>query len=240
MEWVALKSGWLYERKPGLVIGKRWTPRWVVIYGEPVPALGIYEQRSDATPPYAPLRHLDLTLETKVTGEGVTSNGMLGWLRGRRDSMAEVRLEEDRRKDSIFSASRVRLEDRREDCVFTVTIGKGAVKLCFAARNKVERDEWIGAIKGVMITSTIESNTVIPVVTTSRVETNTNQYDGETISCAGVVVLDGRVVARIKAGNGSSNPLTTRSSSSSTDSIVGDVNQSLAVISDPHEERTLP
>ncbi|PJF16988.1 hypothetical protein PSACC_03222 [Paramicrosporidium saccamoebae] len=189
MEWVALKSGWLYERKPGIVLGRRWTPRWIVIYGEPVPALGIYEQRSDATPPYAPLRHLDLQPDTQISME--EGNLGKGWLK-RRDSMAA----------SIAELSGAG-SDKKEPRVFTISRqGQAAIKLCFAAKTQTERDEWVGALRGLLISATIERETVPPpLVTASRVESN--QHDAETISCAGVVVMEGRVVARIKAGNGS-------------------------------------
>lgn len=222
-----MKSGWLYERKPGLVFGRRWIPRWVVIYGEPVPAVGVYEQRSDAVPPYAPLRHLDLLSDTQIRSAGDSKpRTMLGWLR--RESAAQT----------TPSASMSELPDgetEQEHIFYISRSGNNSLKLCFATKSRQERDEWVGALRGVLLGATVPTEPTnlnpTPVITASRLE----HHDNETIAVSGVVVLEGRAVARIKAGS-SSNPLAPRTSSSG-DSIVGDVNQSLAVINDPHEER---
>ena len=60
-EWVESKKGWVYEKKRHLIFSKQLVPRWMVLYSKPVPALALYEQRSDARPPYAPYMHHNIT-----------------------------------------------------------------------------------------------------------------------------------------------------------------------------------
>lgn len=60
-EWIESKKGWAYEKKRHLIFSKQLVPRWMVLYSKPVPALALYEQRSDARPPYAPYMHHNIT-----------------------------------------------------------------------------------------------------------------------------------------------------------------------------------
>jgi hypothetical protein len=60
-EWIESKKGWVYEKKRHLIFSKQLVPRWMVLYSKPVPALALYEQRSDARPPYAPYMHHNIT-----------------------------------------------------------------------------------------------------------------------------------------------------------------------------------
>lgn len=263
MEWSAVKSGWLFERKGWWSLGRKWTPRYVVLYDEPVPALGIYEQRSDASPPYAPLRHLDLLPDTQTLSPGEkrdkTDNrsgnpddqsampsrrgSILGWRRRKSyQSLAEAPEGDDQKTFHIWRPS-------------------GGGKLCFAAKNSEERDDWLMAINGVLSKSapgaeqaTEESTALLGspgARRNSRQEgamgdDDEHRHDAETISCVGVTVMEGRVVARIKANNGSvstANPFVRvangqGSSDESVDSILGPTSQSLAVINsaDPYDD----
>lgn len=60
-EWVESKKGWVYERKRHLIFAKQMIPRWMVLYTKPLPSIALYEQRSDAKPPYTPLGHYNVT-----------------------------------------------------------------------------------------------------------------------------------------------------------------------------------
>lgn len=234
MEWVAIKSGWLYERKHGLVVArsKRREPRWVVIYGQPVPALGVYEQRSDAIPPYAPLRHLDLPSDTLIScPDAPRKKSIFGFLglgskdvpSSRASSIADLKIEDSSSSEKACSFSIIRR-------------GQNSTKICFLASSHSERDEWVDALRGVLNTTMPSEpalTTPVPLApTTSRME----QYDSETISCGGVVIMDGRTVARIKAG-ASCNPLSLCNGSISNDSIVGEMTESKAILSDSLVER---
>ncbi len=57
--WIEVKKDWVYQRKKTLIF-KSWQPRFMVLYSGPVPAIALYEQRSDSVPPYAPALHLEL------------------------------------------------------------------------------------------------------------------------------------------------------------------------------------
>jgi hypothetical protein len=74
-EWIESKKGWVYERKRHLLISKQLIPRWMVLYSKPIPSLALYEQRSDAKPPYAPLVHYNLTEIDVVLQQGTDSSG---------------------------------------------------------------------------------------------------------------------------------------------------------------------
>lgn len=69
------KNGWTYERQPGgrgisalFRRSSRWQPRWIVLYRGRLqsPILAIYEQRSDASPPYSPMRMTYLDLQSRA------------------------------------------------------------------------------------------------------------------------------------------------------------------------------
>ena len=100
MEWTSVKKGWVYQRKKHLFLPTTWSPKYLVLYTAPIPALAIYEQRSDAMPPYAPLLHLELTAgdilvsTVGIVGKSGGSGGLFGYLA---DSMSS-------RKASIVSA----------------------------------------------------------------------------------------------------------------------------------------
>jgi tetratricopeptide (TPR) repeat protein len=147
----------------------------------------------------------------------------LGWLKGK----------EKINESAAMTASAMEMPSGTGARTFVIVTRPGQHKLTFIANSPIERDEWIGAIKGVLIASmATETNSPSPppVATTSRV---IEQNDAETITCAGIVVMDGRCVARIKAG-ASGNPFTRQVSS--IDSIVGQGDQSLALLSSPHEQ----
>lgn len=59
-DWNAVRKGWGYQRKQSILFVTNWSPKYLVLYSQPIPALALYEQRSDATPPYAPIMHIDL------------------------------------------------------------------------------------------------------------------------------------------------------------------------------------
>lgn len=256
MEWIALKSGWLYERKPGLLLNGKWEPRWVVLYGEPVPAIGIYEQRSDATPPYAPLRHVDLPPETivRTTGERTQAaaavTGLLGWIRRTSvdvgASMAELKLSGGERERLFWVSCKAK------------SGGGPAFKMNLLAGSQHERDAWVGAIKGVLMGAALTADsgvggettspgaiTATSVAATIPMARSPPDFASEAITCGGVVVFEGRVVHRIRAltntGSTTSNPLLPPSegdSSGSLDSIVGALEDSCAILRDTHDERT--
>lgn len=255
MEWIALKSGWLYERKPGILLNGKWEPRWVVLYGEPVPAIGIYEQRSDATPPYAPLKHVDLPPETvaRTAGERAQPSaavaGLLGWIRRTSvdvgASMAELKLSGGERERLFWVSCKAKPG------------GGPAFKMNFLAGSQHERDAWVGAIKGVLMGAALTaepdprdemaaSPLAAPAGTAIAATTMRLPSDptSEAITCGGVIVLEGRAVHRIRAmasaGGTASNPLISpdRDSGDSLDSIVGALEDSCAVIRDSHDERT--
>lgn len=81
MEWTSVKKGWVYQRKKHLFLPTSWSPKYLVLYSAPIPALAVYEQRSDAMPPYAPLLHIDLTSgDVIVTTVNVGGSGRAGWM----------------------------------------------------------------------------------------------------------------------------------------------------------------
>lgn len=255
MEWIALKSGWLYERKPGLLLSGKWEPRWVVLYGEPVPAIGIYEQRSDATPPYAPLRHVDLPPETTVRTAGERAQpsaavtGLLGWIRRTSvdvgASMAELKLTGGERERLFWVGCKAKT-------------GSGpAFKMNFLAGSQHERDAWVGAIKGVLMGAALAAEsslgeepaspatiTTMSIAATAPLARSPPDTTSEAITCGGVVIFNGRVAHRIRAltstGGMTSNPLLSseRGGSDSLDSIVGALEDSCAVIRDTFDECT--
>lgn len=252
MEWVTVKSGWLQEKKSGFgIIGRKWNPRYVVLYKEPVPALGIYEQRSDANPPYAPLRHLDLLPDTKIISNNQTSkdpepsssrrSSILGWIR--KGSQQHHRNASQISIDTLHSP--IDSKDQ-EDLKFVISrAGKSSFQLSFMARSVEERDKWICALNDVIKRPVVEQNSInaSPSTFTNISPATTaiqTHYDSETLSYAGVVVLEGRVASRIRASLGRDQMLNPFSSSNdsalSSDSIVGDVSRSLAVINDPVED----
>lgn len=252
MEWIALKSGWLYERRNGLVLGARWTPRYVVLYSEPVPALGVYEQRSDAAPPYAPLRHVDLLPDTQIAGgsqDGRSESrrgSLLGWLK---KGSPESRLERPDQSMIPLNQGPERASDEQGSVgkVFTVMRPKNG-KLCFAAKNRQECDEWVQTLCSLMEKSNVptraEAGPFTPIGEQraehppSTPPARPHVADAETISCGGILVLDGKTVARIRTMGFASGRLSGDLSSSSSDSIVGNVTSSMAILSDdPIDQR---
>lgn len=63
--WSEVKKDWVYQRKKTLIF-KSWQPRFMVLYRAPVPAVALYEQRSDSVPPYAPVLHMEINSAVKV------------------------------------------------------------------------------------------------------------------------------------------------------------------------------
>lgn len=279
MEWSAVKSGWLFERKGWWNLGRKWAPRYVVLYDEPVPALGIYEQRSDASPPYAPLRHLDLLPDTQALAAGDKRDHHQPPIEA--DEQATIR---SSRRPSVFGGWMRRKSyqslasespEADEQKIFYIFRASGGGKLCFATKNAAERDEWLAAIHAVLCkgapagtetsAGVAESAALLPGSVGARrishqqpdgsaallADAQDRRHDAETISWAGITIMEGRVVARIRATTGSTvcNPLIIRgaaapvdtpgSSASSADSILGPPSQSLAVINsaDPYDDR---
>ena len=63
--WIEVKKDWIYQRKKTLIF-KSWQPRFMVLYRGPVPAIALYEQRSDSVPPYAPALHVELSAACRI------------------------------------------------------------------------------------------------------------------------------------------------------------------------------
>lgn len=243
-----VKSGWLYEKRIGLVIiGKKWEPRWVVIYGEPVPALGTYEQRSDAQPPYAPLKHIDLVPTTIVHGKDKkksAAQSLLGWIK-KRGVHAETDKDDGQSIISGFADLSLQGTGATTDSIFWISNESG-IKLCFGAKSMKERNEWITAIQGIISTSVEvrkQSLSAEPPMNMKSVPASLSHsisyFDADAITHYGVVIMDGKTVARIKSGNYPSNPLATLSSNGSIDSIVGAMKSSEELLADPHGECTI-
>lgn len=79
MEWTAVKKGWVYQRKKHIFLPTSWSPKYLVLYTAPIPAIAVYEQRSDAMPPYAPLIHIDLTGGEVTVSTVTTAASRGGW-----------------------------------------------------------------------------------------------------------------------------------------------------------------
>jgi hypothetical protein len=97
--WIEVKKDWVYQRKKTLIF-KSWQPRFMVLYRGPVPAVALYEQRSDSVPPYAPAIHVELStgVSVEVWKTGGMGGGELldGNHTSRRGSMTSVASEQSR------------------------------------------------------------------------------------------------------------------------------------------------
>lgn len=89
MEWKEVKRGWVYQRKNHLLgLTHSWSPRYLVVYQQPIPCLALYEQRSDAQPPYRPSLHWDLS-GLNIRDETVAPTAPLTSALGRLKEMAK-------------------------------------------------------------------------------------------------------------------------------------------------------
>lgn len=155
MEWEEVKSGWVYQKKKFLLISNKWTPKYLVLYKTPIPALALYEQRSDAKPPYAPLLHLDLVT---IAVCPIDNNG-------KRISLGQQILNNisksgmTSRRTSMMNNNEPSIETQQQSsCTFEI-IRAGSkttppLRLRFAVNSLAERDEWIDSIQMVISEST--------------------------------------------------------------------------------------
>jgi hypothetical protein len=157
MEWTDVKRGWVYQRKKHLLFSTTWTPKYLVLYSAPIPALAVYEQRSDAMPPYAPLMHLEL-VEVTVAPAGHTGDKKHWWnhlAEGIGSNIASRKasiVSSLSRRSSVSNISHTKSYKERilDDQGFTVTRQgtehHSSIKLCFATDSKEERDSWLNEI----------------------------------------------------------------------------------------------
>lgn len=160
MEWEEVKSGWVYLKKKFLLVSNKWTPKYLVLYKTPVPALAVYEQRSDAKPPYAPILHLDLVTITICP------------IDGKKPSLGQQILNNISRSGGMASRrtstinNETSMETQQQPCTFEVIRAgsktTSSLKLCFAVSNLIERDEWIDNIQMVISDSILAKEKPIP------------------------------------------------------------------------------
>lgn len=165
MEWTSVKKGWVYQRKKHLLLPTSWSPKYVVLYSGPVPALAVYEQRSDAMPPYAPLLHLELTGgHVSVSTAHGSSNGGGFWaglsqsVASRRASITSALSRRGSFRDLNAAAAsdaesqksksyKERVLDEQGFMIHREPVdGQPGLKLCFATESREERDAWMTEI----------------------------------------------------------------------------------------------
>ncbi len=166
MEWTSVKKGWVYQRKKHLIFPTSWSPKYLVLYSGPIPALAVYEQRSDAMPPYAPLLHIEVTEPemvqvAPVSGASSLTTGGKFWQAvgsrkasivstlSRKASFREVSLATVSDKDSKSYKERM-LEDQGFVVTRANSAGSSSIKLVFATESREERDSWIAEISRVI------------------------------------------------------------------------------------------
>lgn len=215
MEWTASKSGWLLERQgataasllAGALTGRaarRTLPRWVAVYVAPGAALGIYEQRSDASPPYAPLRHVDLGGPGAGLDEDCAPKaGVLAFIK-RTASSAHVGL---RRTDSVASVASVAPGSPSSDDCKIVVRGSDGKKVTLIAPSRAERDDWAGHIRAAIAASRRAAPTSPVEVPTQNIGAEEKDApsapppaDDDALYCGGVAVVDSAAAARLSAG----------------------------------------
>lgn len=164
MEWTAVKKGWVYQRKKHLFLPTSWSPKYLVLYSGPVPALAVYEQRSDAMPPYAPLMHIELTGGHVSVGTAHGNTAGNGFWSAVGQSVASRKasiVSTLSRKGSFRDLNGASAYDLGQDGAKTKSYkervlddqgftvhreaheGQGSLKLCFATESKEERDAWL-------------------------------------------------------------------------------------------------
>lgn len=163
MEWTSVKKGWVYQRKKHLLLPTSWSPKYVVLYSGPVPALAVYEQRSDAMPPYAPLLHLELSGgHVSVTTAHGSSSGGGFWaslsqgVSSRRASITSALSRRGSFRDLNAAAAsdnekskpyKERVLDEQGFMIHREPVdGQPGLKLCFATESREERDAWMAEI----------------------------------------------------------------------------------------------
>lgn len=168
MEWTSVRKGWVYQRKKHLLLPTSWSPKYLVLYSGPIPALAVYEQRSDAMPPYAPLLHIELSGGAVSVGTAHGGSGTGGWWASvgqsvasrrasisaglsRRGSFRDLNSQAANGKDAASKSYKERVLD---DQGFMVMRESGpeqpSLRLCFAVESKEERDAWLSDIQRVV------------------------------------------------------------------------------------------
>jgi len=168
MEWTSVKKGWVYQRKKHLLLPTSWSPKYLVLYSGPIPALAVYEQRSDAMPPYAPLLHIELAagcgLVSVMSAHGSSSGGgfwgavgqsvgssrkasIVSGLHSRKDSMRDVSSVAEGKAKSY----KERVLDEQGFMVMRESSPSHcALRLCFAVESGEEREAWLHEIQRVI------------------------------------------------------------------------------------------
>lgn len=169
-----IKSGWLWERKGGaasmipMILAKAnkklWSPRWVVLYdgydGEDM-SIGVYEQKSDAQPPCAPLKHYKLPASTTQAWSGsgrrkTASQSPGDWIKNKFStaSMASINSNNDEDSHSALTDSIANLAiengpvtiKEKKGTIFQIQMSSSS-RLTFATGSTAERDSWLIALK---------------------------------------------------------------------------------------------
>lgn len=168
MEWTNVKRGWVYQRKKHLLLSTTWTPKYLVLYSAPIPALAVYEQRSDAMPPYAPLLHMELS-EVTVAPAGSLTDKKRWWNHladgigsnmvsrkasiisnlSRRGSVRSTHSSSDH--SNLNRSYKERILDEQGFIVTRfATAESPEIRLCFATDSREERDSWLTEITRVI------------------------------------------------------------------------------------------
>ena len=130
-EWIDSKKGWVYERKRHLLFAKQMIPRWMVLYTKPLPSIALYEQRSDAKPPYTPIIHYNLT-EIQATLVDKKGAGLESARPSRSPSISSI---------ADFKNSRSILGEKLKD--FVTPIGKPTAKSYIQLQNNNNQKAFI-------------------------------------------------------------------------------------------------
>lgn len=165
-EWSEVNKGWAYQRRRHLLISTQWNPRWLVLYSKPIPAIAVYEQKSDARPPYTPILHLDLAgikVEEKSNG---AASGLSSLTHSRCASISEMSISNGKsgrpkwtdkllgRLDAVKTQMKMGKADKQqpsskqalEDHMMVLSKESGE-KWTFGFESATDRDSWIRAIQ---------------------------------------------------------------------------------------------
>jgi hypothetical protein len=153
-EWTEIKKGWSYQRKRSLFISTQWNPRWLVLYSKPLPALAVYEQKSDARLPYTPLLHLDLNsikIEERANGGLNTAKSLVNSRcnsvsENERVSLADKLISRIDNVKQQLKGSKKPSKQALEDHMMIVQKDSGE-KWTFGFESLEERSEWIRTIQ---------------------------------------------------------------------------------------------
>lgn len=232
MEWTSARKGWVYQRKKHLLLPTSWSPKYLVLYSGPIPALAVYEQRSDAMPPYAPLLHIELTSGAVSVGTAHGGSGTGGWLSAVSSRRASIAAGLSRRgsfrdlnsaaaKDAASKSYKERVLDEQG---FMVMRESGpeqpSLRLCFAVESREERDAWLSDIQKIIDQANRKmvaaAGANIFAARNSAGDAGTGSQLEEAMAglavraasedlaivCCGVTVMDHRTVKRILNGAG--------------------------------------